>query len=345
MMQLSAGKLRGLRRLADAEGFFSMLAVDQRPPIMNHVKAVHGVDAPPDMAVVEVKRALLAALAPEASAVLLDPVWAWPFAHDVVAPGQGLIVTLEDHRFEDTHEGRRSRAIPAWSVEKIKRMGADAVKVLAWFRPDAGRGAIEHQQDFVRAVGEDCRRYDLPFVFELLVHPFAGAAHDDAEDPAKRPDLVLESVRRFAGPEYGVDLFKLESPLPAAAIPDPDGAEAGRVQALFDLLAQAAGRPWMLLSAGASAETFAHTLTFALRAGASGFLAGRAIWWEPFRRHYPDLDVMASALRKEAAPYMARLRTLTGAHGTPWHRHPVCGDGVTLAHAGLDFPRRYEGFR
>ena len=36
-MELSPGKLWGLRRLADAGGRFKMLAVDQRPPIKNLV--------------------------------------------------------------------------------------------------------------------------------------------------------------------------------------------------------------------------------------------------------------------------------------------------------------------
>lgn len=335
MSAISAGKLRGIRRLADREGFFSMVAVDQRPPIMGHLKAVQG--SAPDADVAAVKRTLLQELGPTASAVLCDPIWAYPFAHEFVAPTQGLIVTLEDHRFHDTPGGRRTAAIEGWSVEKIKRMGADGVKILTHYRPDADPAVNAHQQAFVRAVGEDCRRFDLPFVFELLVYPFAGATSDYVEDPAKRPELVLESVRHFADPAYGVDIFKLESPLPAAEIPDPDGAGAGDVQLLFDELGRLAGRPWVLLSAGATAEAFARALTFAARAGASGFLAGRAIWWQAFE-NYPDLAAMAAALRGEALPYMDRLRSLTAIHGRPWHHGPP-----ELADAGFDFPQRYGG--
>ncbi len=340
MMAISAGKLRGLRRLADAEGFFSMLAVDQRPPIMGHLEKVRGDRTAPDEEVAAVKRALLATLGGSASAVLCDPIWAYPCAWDAVAPGPGLIVTLEDHRFEDGRGGRRSGAIPGWSVEKIKRMGGDGVKVLAYFRPDAAPDVIEHQEGFVRQVGEDCRRFDLPFVLELLVHSFAGATEDYVEDPGKRPELVLESVRRFADPAYGVDVFKLESPLPAAAVPEPDGPEASGVQKLFDELGEAAGRPWVLLSAGASADAFARVLTFACRAGASGFLAGRAIWWQAFQL-YPDLGAMRRALESDAAAYVRRLREITAARGTPWHHHPSMGDGPVLEEAGFAFPTRY----
>ncbi len=144
-------------------------------------------------------------------------------------------------------------------------------------------------------------------------------------------------MRHFADPAYGVDIFKLESPLPTAAIPDPDGAGAGEVQQIFDELGRLAGRPWVLLSAGATAEAFARALTFAARAGASGFLAGRAIWWQAFQL-YPDLEAMAVALRGDAVAYMDRLRALTAMHGRPWHEAPP-----VLADAGFDFPERYGG--
>ena len=119
---LSAGKLRGMRRLADAEGCFSMVAVDQRPPIMGHLQAVQG--SAPDAVAATVKRALLQGLGPAASAFLCDPIWAYPFAHDLLAPTQGLIAMLEDHCFEDTPGGRgrarsragRSRKSSAWAA-------------------------------------------------------------------------------------------------------------------------------------------------------------------------------------------------------------------------------------
>src|SRR5438552_17032364 len=54
----------------------------------------------------------------------------------------------------------------------------------------------------------------------------AGHTADYVESPGKLPALVIESVREFAKPEYGVDLLKLESPLAADHLPYRDGSMA-----------------------------------------------------------------------------------------------------------------------
>ncbi len=93
---------------------------------------------------------------------------------------------------------------------------------------------------------------------------------------AKQPQLVVDSVRDFAHPSYGIDLFKLESPVPMAPLPAPGSTGASQAQHRYDDLGRACGgTPWALLSAGGSQASFEHAITCACRAGASGFLAGR----------------------------------------------------------------------
>ena len=341
-MQLSPGKYWGMRRLADDAGLFRMTALDQRPPIMGLIKARKGLDAAPDADVAAVKAVIAETLAPASSALLVDPLWAYTGCIGHLSPRQGLILTLEDHRFEDGPGGRTSSSIPDWSVEKIRRIGGDAVKVLAWYRPDASPAVIAHQQAYVQAVGEACRRFDLPFVFELLVYPFKDAGHDYVEDATKRPEMVIESVKAFAGPEYGVDIFKLESPIPAAEVPEPGAAGSAEVQGWFDALGAAAGRPWVMLSAGASGPAFERVLHYAFKAGASGFLAGRAIWWDAFQ-HYPDLDAMRSELAQDGRAYLDRLGALAARQALPWTTHPLFADGIEIAGGGIDLPRNYPG--
>ncbi len=279
-MRISAGKYWGMRRMADATGRFRMTAVDQRPPIKNLIRAKRGTPQAPWEDVAGFKELLIRELQAESSAMLLDPHYAYPRGVTMLEARLGLILTLEDSIFQEAAGGRLPAAIDDWSVEKITRAGGDAVKVLTWYRPDADPGVCAAQQDFTQRIGEACARYDIPFVFELLVYPLAQDAEQTTEYvemKTKQAQLVIDSVRAFADPRFGVDLFKLESPVPASDVPEPGSPGAAAVQALFDELDRAAGRPWVMLSAGAGMAEFQRVLHYAYGAGASGYLAGRAI--------------------------------------------------------------------
>lgn len=345
--RISAGKYFGLRRMADANGLFKMTAVDQRPPIKNPIAEYHGLAKAPWQDVADFKKMLVQELQGESTAMLLDPHYAVPNAIEVFDPTKGLIVTLEDSLFEETDEGRLSAEIDNWSVEKIKRMGGDAVKVLAWYRPDAGAAVNRKQQDFTKRIGEACAKYDIPFLFELLVYPLAADAHqttDYIEMQGKKADDVLRSVEEFAKPDYGVDVFKLESPVNASDVPGLDGEGADEVQAIFDEMGKLAGRPWVMLSAGAGKPEFRKVLEHAYKAGASGYLAGRAIWLDAFK-HFPDWDAIEAGLKADSVPYMQDLNKLTDANATPWNQHPAYGPeggrfmsetaGFRLSHTGF----------
>ncbi len=335
-MTLTPGKLWGMRRMADANGRFKMTAVDQRPPIKGPIAKYHGTDEAPWEDVARFKTLLIETLQDASTAMLLDPHYAIPMGLDALSPTKGLVVTLEDSLFADTPGGRLSAEIDDWSVGKIKRMGGDAVKVLAWYRPDADATVCRAQQDFTRRIGEACARYDIPFLFELLVYPLASDADQTkeyVEMTGKRSDHVLASVEEFAKPDYGVDVFKLESPVNAA---DADGSS--EVQALFDEMGRLSGRPWVMLSAGAGKPEFRNILDHAYKAGASGYLAGRAIWLDAFG-HYPNWDAIRADLSGDGVAYMDDLNRLTDAQAVPWFDNPLFADG------GAGFSPREASFR
>lgn len=346
-MNLSAGKYWGMRRMADVGGRFKMTAVDQRPPIKNPIKAKRGTPEAPWEDVAGFKEMLIEELQGESSAMLLDPHYAYPRGVTKLQASKGLIVTLEDSIFRETPAGRFSSEIDDWSVEKIKRIGGDAVKVLTWYRPDADAAVCRAQQDFTQRIGDACRRFDIPFVFELLVYPLASdteQTRDYVEMKSKHPQLVLDSVKTFADPKFGVDLFKLESPLAAADVPGVGAPGWEETQKWFDALGAAAGRPWVMLSAGAGMDEFRRILTHAYRAGAAGYLAGRAIWSKAFG-HFPDWDAIRAGLRGEAVDYMRTLNTLTDSSATPWHQHACYGaSGARVEPADASFRHVYKGF-
>ena len=155
----------------------------------------------------------------------------------------------------------------------------------------------------------------------------------------KKADHVLASVEEFAKPVYGVDVFKLESPVSAR---DADGS-AG-VQAIFDEMGRLAARPWVMLSAGAGKSEFRAVLEHAFAAGASGFLAGRAIWLDAFNA-YPDWAAIKAGLIGEAADYMADISALADATATNWSAHPCYGSGgAAFRPADARFRHHYSGF-
>ena len=346
---LSAGKFRTMRRLADAQGRFKMMAADQRPPIIKAIDQKLGAGSASYENVGGVKRALVKALAPASTAVLIDPDYGYSHAFEVLPAQPGLLLTLENFAFEESAGGRKTHIMKDWGVDKIKRAGADGVKLLLWYRPDCSADVREHQHRLVREVGAACKAYDLAFLLELLVFPFDGAAGhttDYIEHKDKRPELVLQSVRDFASPEYGVDIYKLESPLAANHLPDPaSGSSAvADAQGWFDDLGKLIDKPWVMLSAGAGMEEFRRVLHYAFTAGANGFLAGRAIWWQAFQQHYPDLAAMERALSTESTGYLAEINGMTDAMARPWTECPAFAGAPELAEAGQTFPSRYPAF-
>jgi tagatose 1,6-diphosphate aldolase len=350
---LSAGKLRALTTLADDEGRFTMIAVDQRPPIFAAL-ARHGRRDPAQVGydeVAAVKGALVEVLAPHASAVLMDPVWTHPH-HLRAVPGRvGLISTLEDYGFALVDGERRSRPIEGWSVGQIRRSGAMGVKLLAWHRPDASAATQAHQDAFVEAVGRACTEHDLPFVLELLVYPLAGEDPASAAYARAKPELVLGSLRRYADPRFAVDLMKLEFPVELKRVA---GFHAGALdgverEAVYDLdearerlreLDAASPVPWVLLSAGVGPREFAIDVEWAVEAGASGILAGRAVWYDALAA-YPDLARLKARLHARSVPYLKQLRAIVEG-GVPWHAHRRFGGAPTVAGAS---PTWFEDYR
>jgi tagatose 1,6-diphosphate aldolase len=120
--------------------------------------------------------------------------------------------------------------------------------------------------------------------------------------------MVIETARRLC--PMGIDVLKAEFP------DDPDfendeRAMAGHCAELSD----AAGIPWVLLSAGVAFDTFQLQTTLACENGASGFLAGRAIWQEA-----PGLPE-AEQIGFLATTAVSRLNALTeiaNRSGRPW---------------------------
>ena len=309
---MQPGKLWGLRRLADDYGRFAMLALDQRPPVEKLLAERRQRSDVSAADLAAFKAVLIHNLAPAASAVLVDPVVTYSRLVDDLDPHRGLLVSLDDAAFAADGLHDRGRVIDDWSVERIKRLGADGVKFLAWHRPDGNLEAQSHQQRLVEEIGDQCRHFDIPFVLELLLTPHSDGRLDA---PLEHTELVIESVSVFSDPAFGIDLFQLQLPvLPA----DLSGAEVSD-QAIdaFRRLDMAADRPWVQMSTGVGFDVFRQALKLACEAGASGFLGGRSIWWDAGRQ-FPNLWRMNTSLRTEGLNRIRELTEVGNEFAVPW---------------------------
>ena len=78
MVKISAGKLWGMRRLADAAGRWKMVAIDQRTPLMLPIAQKRGTAEAAYEDIAAVKTAVTRHLSPHASAMLVDPNFGYP---------------------------------------------------------------------------------------------------------------------------------------------------------------------------------------------------------------------------------------------------------------------------
>jgi len=116
-VNLTIGKLRGLGQCATRRGAFSVLALDHR----HNLRQLLRPDAPdsvPPGELVTFKQQVVGALAPAASAVLLDPEFgaAQCIASGALPGNVGLLVAVEATGYIGDPGARQSWVLPGWSI-------------------------------------------------------------------------------------------------------------------------------------------------------------------------------------------------------------------------------------
>lgn len=285
--RLSAGKRERLARLMDENGIISALAIDQRGAMR---KLIGAFREPTEEDIVEFKKLVSSELTKFTSAILLDPEYGLPAAA-LRDPSCGLLMAYERTGYDATVAGRLPSLLDAWSVLRLREAGADAVKLLLYYDPTESDEINDQKKAFVERVGAECQAEEMPLFVELITYDAGTSATNgvdtkSAEYAAMKPAKVIAATREFSAPRYGIDVLKLEVPVNMAFVEGyaPEGVEpvystiaAARA---FKEQSDAAGLPFIFLSAGVSAELFRATLLFAKDAGSTfnGVLCGRATW-------------------------------------------------------------------
>ncbi len=287
-----------LARLARPSGAFAMVAMDQRESL----RAMFAETLPEPISLeqrVAFKVAVARVLSPHASALLVDqgeglgPI----LQAGALAPTCGLIIAADDLVQPvggPVEETRLDRSVDLLAAAEA---GAAAAKLLVIWRSDRpASGRAELVAEFL----EVAHAAGIPGIVEGVVRPPAGVDDDGWPD---REAALLEATAELGALQP--DLYKAQVPFRGRGDPQSMVVAARRMTLLLAC-------PWVVLSAGVALEDFPAGVEAACRGGASGFLAGRAIWRDAI------VEDPVPALRARAVPRLRQLAASVDALARPW---------------------------
>jgi sulfofructosephosphate aldolase len=271
-----------LDALARENGTFLMVAMDQRESLRTMFRE-RGHDSG-DERVQMFKTAVARELAPYASGFLIEP----DFVADVAAyVRHGLILAV------DALVQEPGAVVEDTSLDEdvdVPR-AVDALKLLVIWRDDDRRAErVEMSRRFVELAAQK----GVLSVLEPVVR-----VPDD-----QREDAIVEAARELGAARPS--LYKCQVPLYGRGDPDEITRRAREIDAVLPV-------PWVVLSQGVEPEDFPRAVEASCKGGASGMLAGRAVWTATL-----DADDPTELLREISVPRLQELAAIVDAHGRPW---------------------------
>lgn len=271
-----------IKQLCNEDGVIGALAIDQRGALKKMITKFKGSEAE-ESEIVAFKEIVSSQLTKYASSILLDPEYGLPAA-DVRAENAGLLLAYEKTGYDASTPGRLPDLLSIWSVKRLKEAGADAGKFLLYYDVDEAEEINNQKHAFIERIGSECQVENLPFFLELVSYDANISDATSKEYASVKPHKVIEMMKEFSDPRYGVDVLKVEVPVNMNYVEEYAAGEVVYTKAeaanFFKEQAEATNLPFIFLSAGVKAELFQETLRFAKNAGSTfnGVLCGRATW-------------------------------------------------------------------
>ena len=250
-----------LSKLARHSGTFAMVAVDQREALRG-MFAAHQSEPVPDSMLAQFKVDVAEVLSPFGSALLVDEQFGLKPIMDsgVLNPNCGLIVAMDELIGPPGGAAVDTAIDHSVDPNRVKEIGGAALKLLIFYRPDDDPAArAELANEFVAV----CKNVGLPSVLEIICRP------GKDESKFNREQALIDAAKEAAS--WNPSLYKAE-------VPYYGKGEPALITEASKKITDAIGRPWVVLSNGVAAEDFAGAVRASCLGGASGFLAGRAIW-------------------------------------------------------------------
>jgi sulfofructosephosphate aldolase len=252
----------------------------------------HSPTPVPDSDLTKFKLAVATELGAFASGFLIDRTYGFDqvLADRLLPPSCGLILAAD--RLRHPPEGG---PVVETSIDEeinpvhVRERGVAALKLLLVWRPDEHRDRrLDMAAEFVRR----CQSAGLLSILEGVVRPESDTDFDR---------LQVEAAAELGG--LRPSLYKAQVPRRGV-----DEVQVGRV---CERISATVPVPWVVLSQGVTIEDFPGAVRTACRAGASGFLAGRAIWSDTLADPTP-------LLRSHAVDRLKRLAELVDRSARPW---------------------------
>ena len=281
-----------LDALARESGTFLMVAMDQRESLRTML-AEHHPDAD-DERMTRFKLAVARELGPHASGFLIDRRYAYEqIVRDrLLPPSCGLILAADALEQPPGGIVEDTTVDEGVDAEAAASNGVVALKLLVIWRDDAER---RRRVELVRRFVELARAHELLSVLEPVVRGREGFDREAA---------IVEAAAELG--TLGCDLYKCEVPTHGAGEPDEITAWSRRID-------EAVPCPWVVLSQGVDPARYPAAVEAACRGGASGMLAGRAVWTVTLAADDPT-----ALLREHSVPRLEELGHIVDSYGRPW---------------------------
>lgn len=285
---------RNLAALKTDRGRFAMVALDQRESLRAMFPRTLDGGFVSDDVLRDFKATGACLLSPHASGLLLDRGLGLPDGRPEGYNSDCGLIVAADILHQETGAALTSSSIdPQIDADFLRSVGASAVKFLVlWHR---GHGAAEREA-LVRDIVRLAEEADVLSLVEGIVRPDDDGSWASDEE---RHAAILDAAAEISS--YGPDVYKAE-------VPGYRPGNLSLVQEQSQRMSQIVGREWVVLSNGVRQDEFPEAMRAAVAGGASGFLAGRAVWM-----NIVGVERQNDAFRDQALPQLERLVSIADA--------------------------------
>jgi len=290
--------MRDLSKIARPTGALAMVAVDQREALRG-MFANHQSESVPDSQLTKFKVDVARELTPYASALLVDQEFGIDaiVKEKAIASNSGLIAAADLLIGPAGGAATDTDVDPSVDPMRMKEIGAVGLKFLVLWRKDE---SPESRLILVNKFKEYCDKSGLPSIIEIIVKQ-----PNDKNVAFDREEQLIEAAKEAA--TWKPDLYKAEVPFHGQGDPNLIRKNSERISEVIQ-------GPWVVLSNGVKQEFFAEAVKNCCQGGASGFLAGRAVWADIVGA----LDI-PKALREVSVPRLQKLAEIVDEYAKPWN--------------------------